>query len=72
MEPTMQIVKEVQLPNRTVVRQIKEVYQNGVIGYRIIKSLDMKVINVGGCFEQLRSDRLFMKATNIPGAVQRI
>jgi hypothetical protein len=72
MNPTMQIVQEVQLPNRIVVRQVKEVYENGVVGYRIIKSLDLKVINVGGLFDELRSARLFLKATNVPGAVQRI
>ena len=72
MNPSMQIIQEVQLPSRVVVRQIKEVYENGVIGYRIIKSLDMKVLNVGALFTQLRSDRLFAQATNIKGAVQRI
>jgi hypothetical protein len=72
MNPTMEIIQEVQLPSRVVVRQVKEVYDNGVVGYRIVKSLDFKSLSVGALFNQLRSDRLFAQATNIKGAVQRI
>lgn len=72
MNPTMQIIQEIQLPSRVVIRQVKEIYENGIIGYRIIKSLDFKVLNVGALFTQLRSDRLFAQTTNVKGAVQRI
>lgn len=72
MNPTMQILQEVELPDRTIVRQVKEVYENGVVGCRIIKSLDFKVLNVGALFTTEKSNRLFAKATNIKGAVQRI
>lgn len=72
MNPSMQVIQEVELPSRVIVRQVKEVYENGIIGYRIIKSQDFKVLNVGALFTQLRSDRLFAQTTNIKGAVQRI
>ncbi len=70
--PTMLIVQEVQLLDRTVVRQVRENYDNGAVGFRIIKTLDFKTINVGALFTELKSNRLFLKATNKPGAVQRI
>jgi hypothetical protein len=70
MNPTMQIIHEVELPSRVVVRQIREEYENSIVGYRIVKSLDFKVIYTGGLFSQLKSDRFFAQATNIRGAVQ--
>lgn len=72
MEPSTQIIQEVQMPDRTIVMQVREVYPNGAVGCRIIKTLDFKVISVGALFITEKSNRLFAKATNVRGAVQRI
>lgn len=72
MNPTMQIMQEAQLPNYHVVRQVMEVYENGIVGYRIIETDGFKVVSVGALFDELRSNRLYAKRTNIRGTVQRI
>lgn len=71
LEPSVLIIQEVEMPDRTIIRQCKETYPNGQVGYRIVKTLGFKVLNTGALFIQLKSDRLFAKTTNVRGAVQR-
>lgn len=67
-----QIMQEVEMTDGSVIRQWRESNEKGIVGYRLVVTIGLKVKYCGQIdTSKLHADRVFLQRTNKPGSVQR-